>query len=124
MATPAARATRYTDPVMRAVVLAALLIPVADPPARADDVGRDMCRRGTPHRGATVDLDVKGADIHDVMRLLADVGNINIVVADTVQGKVTLKLKRVAWDLAACTIAAVHKLQVSQRDNVVLVTRR
>ena len=82
-----------------------------------------MCRRGTPHRGALVDLDVKDADIHDVMRLLADVGNVNIVVADSVQGKVTLKLKRVAWDLVACTIASVHKLQVTAKDNIVLVTK-
>jgi type IV pilus assembly protein PilQ len=82
-----------------------------------------MCRRGTPHRGAPVDLDVKDADIHDVMRLLADVGNVNIVVADSVQGKVTLKLKRVAWDLVACTIASLHKLQITAKDNVVLVTK-
>jgi type II secretory pathway component HofQ len=52
-----------------------------------------------------------------------DAGNINIVVADTVQGKVTLHLKHVAWDLAACTIAAVHKLRVTVEDNVVLVRK-
>ena len=86
------------------------------------DAERAMCRPGAKYHGATLDLDVKNADIHDVMRLLADVGNVNIVVSDTVQGKVTLKLKRVAWDLAACTIAAVHKRQVSGHGNVVLVT--
>lgn len=105
--------------MLRTVVLAAVLASTSA--AYAD---RDMCRRGTSHRGAPVDLDVKDADIHDVMRLLADVGNINIVVADTVQGKVTLRLKRVAWDLAACTIASVHKLQMTVKDNVVLVTPR
>jgi type II secretory pathway component HofQ len=103
--------------VPRAVVAALLLLAVSTT-ARAD---RDLCRPGAPHRGAPVDLDLKNADLHDVMRLLADVGNINIVVADTVQGKVTMKLKRVAWDLAACTIAAVHKLRVTAQDNVVLV---
>jgi type II secretory pathway component HofQ len=103
--------------VVSVVLLGALLVPAV---AYAD---RDMCRRGTPHRGAPVDLDVKDADIHDVMRLLADVGNVNIVVADSVQGKVTLKLKRVAWDLVACTIASLHKLQITAKDNVVLVTK-
>ncbi len=103
--------------MLRVAALVALLVPAV---AHAD---RDMCRRGTPHRGAPIDLDVKDADIHDVMRLLADVGNVNIVVADTVQGKVTLKLKRVAWDLVACTIASVHKLQVTAKDNIVLVTK-
>ncbi len=106
--------------MVRAVVLAALLASVSST-AYAD---RDVCRRGTPHRGAPIDLDVKDADIHDVMRLLADVGNVNIVVPDAVQGKVTLRLKRVAWDLAACTIAAVHKLQLTANGNVILVNRR
>jgi type IV pilus assembly protein PilQ len=100
------------------VALIALAVPAH---AHAD---RDMCRRGAQHRGAAIDLDVKNADIHDVMRLLADVGNVNIVVPDDVQGKVTLKLKKVAWDLAACTIAAVHKLQLTANGNIVLVSRR
>jgi len=45
------------------------------------------------------------------------------VVADTVTGKVTLKLKHVAWDLAACTIARVHKLEMRVEENVVLVRK-
>jgi type II secretory pathway component HofQ len=84
---------------------------------------RMMCRPGSKYRGTTLDLDVKDADIHDVFRLLSDVGNINIVVADSVRGKVTMKLKRVAWDLVACTIASVHKLEVTVHDNVVLVKK-
>lgn len=48
-------------------------------------------------------------DIHDVMRLLADVGNTNIVISYEVQGKVTLRLKRAAWDLVACTIAPTDR---------------
>lgn len=108
--------------MVRAAVLVAIAALVAAPAvARAD---RDMCRRGAKFHGAAIDLDVKDADIHEVMRLLADVGNINIVVADTVQGRVTLRLKRVAWDLAACTIAQVHKLNVTVQDNVVLVRPR
>ena len=59
-----------------------------------------------------------------MLRLLADVGHVNLVVADDVTGKVTLRMKRVAWDLAACTIAAVHHLAVTVNDNIVLVTRR
>jgi len=82
-----------------------------------------MCRPGAKYHGATLDLDVKDADVHDVMRLLADVGNVNIVVSDNVKGRVTLRLKRVAWDLVACTIASVHKLTVTVHGNVVLVKK-
>ena len=63
-------------------------------PAFAD---RELCAPNTRYRGATVDLDLKAADIHEVYRLLGDVGRVNIVIPDAVTGKVTLKLKRVPW---------------------------
>jgi type II secretory pathway component HofQ len=106
--------------VRASLVLLALFVVATPAPAHAE---RDMCKPGTKYRGATIDLDVKDADIHDVMRLLADVGNVNIVVSNNVTGKVTLKLKRVAWDLAACTIVRVHKLEMRIESNVVLVRK-
>jgi type IV pilus assembly protein PilQ len=97
-----------------------LLVPILFSAAAADG---DLCARGAAHHGATIDLDVKAADVHDVFRMLADVGHVNLVVSDDVSGKVTLRLKRVAWDLAACTIAAVHHLAVTTQNHVVLVRR-
>ena len=102
---------------MRALALATLLVAI---PAHA---GRDLCAAGARHHGAPIDLDVKDADIHEVFRLLADVGNINIVVSDEVRAKVTLRLKRVPWDQVACTIAALYKLDVTVHANVVLVKK-
>jgi type IV pilus assembly protein PilQ len=107
--------------VTRAFALA-VLIALAGGSAHA--APRDMCRSGETFRGAPLDLDVKAADIHDVMRLLADVGGVNIVVSDTVSGKVTLKLKRVSWDQVACTIAALHKLSIVADGNILLVRPR
>ena len=101
--------------MMRAFVLVAILGSTAN--------ARPMCGPGVKYHGAPLDLDVKDADVQDVYRLLADVGRVNIVVADTVQGKVTMRLKRVPWDQVACTVAAVHKLVVTIDDNVVLVTK-
>ncbi len=101
---------------MTRVVLAALLAVSAQ--ARAD---RDLCARGTPHHGAPIDLDVKAADLHDVFRLLADVAHVNLVISDDVAGKVTLALKHVAWDLAACTVARVHHLTLTVQDHILLV---
>lgn len=102
--------------MLRALAVVLILVSTA----HAD---RPMCRRDAKYHGAPISLDVKAADIHDVMRLLADVGNVNIVVPDSVQAKVTLKLKRVPWDQVTCTIAAVHKLTVTVNGNVVLVTK-
>jgi len=82
---------------------------------------RDLCARGTQYHGAPIDLDVKNADVHDIYRLLSDVGRVNVVVSDRVQGKVTMKLRHVPWDQAACTVAAVHHLTVTVQGNVLLV---
>ncbi|HET7501211.1 MAG TPA: hypothetical protein VFK02_09420 [Kofleriaceae bacterium] len=93
--------------------------------AHADDrepAGRDLCARGARHHGAPIDLDVRGADLHDVLRLIADVGHVNLVVPDDVAGKVTLKLLHVAWDAAACAVAAVHHLAITVDGNILLVT--
>ena len=87
--------------------------------ARADG---DLCAPGTKHHGRTVDLDLVRADVHDALRLLADAGRVNLVVSDEVQGKVTLRLQRVAWDAATCTIAALNHLVVTVQDNILIVS--
>ncbi len=81
-----------------------------------------MCRPGTKYRGAPIDLDLKDADIHDVLRLLADTGHVNLVVSDEVTGKVTLALRHVPWDQAACVIAATKKLTITLDGNILVVT--
>lgn len=82
----------------------------------------DFCpRRGT---GAAIDLDVRAADIRDVMRLIADAGHKDLVIPDDVAGTVTLHLKRVAWDAAACTVAALHALRITVNGSVLVVTKR
>ena len=83
-----------------------------------------LCARGAVHHGAPIDLDVKDADVHDVFRLLADVGHVNLVVSDEVSGKVTVKLKKVPWDLAACTIAEMQKLDVDVDGGILIVKPR
>ena len=52
------------------------------------------------YTGRRIDLDFKGADIHNILRLLADVGQVNVVVADDVRGDVTIKMRDVPWDQA------------------------
>lgn len=83
----------------------------------------DPCAPGAKHHGKAIDLDVKDADVHDVFRLIADAANVNLVVSDEVSGKVTLKLKHVAWDAAACTIAASQHLELDVQDNILIVKK-
>jgi type IV pilus assembly protein PilQ len=102
---------------MRALLVVALIVPAT---ARAD---RDLCGAQAKHHGALIDLDLVRADLRDVLRLLTDVGRTNLVVGDKVDGTVTLRLKRVPWDAAVCTIAAVHHLTVTVQDNILLVMK-
>jgi len=54
---------------------------------------------------------------------IADAGRVNVVIAEDVRGPVTLKLRRVAWDLALCTIVRVQHLAVTVDGDVFLVRR-
>jgi type II secretory pathway component HofQ len=112
---------------MRALLVAgSIATAVLGGVARGEDRelgGRDLCARGVRHRGAAIDLDVKGADLHDVFRLIADTGGVNIVVPDDVTGRVTLRLVHVAWDAAACAVAGVHHLRITVHDSILLVAR-
>jgi type IV pilus assembly protein PilQ len=77
-------------------------------------------RRGRP-AARRVDLDLKDADIHNVFRILADVGNVNIVAADNVTGSVTIRMKNVPWDEALETILRAKKLGMERRGNIVRI---
>lgn len=106
---------------MRVAIAALILTLLAPPVASAEE--RDACARGTRWRGRTIDLDVKHASLHDVFRMLSDVGAVNVVIGDDVRGEVTLRLKKVPWDQALCTVARSKQLRVMADGNVYLVTK-
>lgn len=62
--------------------------------------------------GVKADFDFKGADLADALRMIADVGRVNIVVDGDVHGTVTMKLRQVPWDQALEVIAQTHGLGV------------
>ncbi|MFO0741514.1 MAG: secretin and TonB N-terminal domain-containing protein [Labilithrix sp.] len=73
--------------------------------------------------GRPIDLDVKDADIHDVFRLLSDVGHANLVVADDVSGRVTVRMRRVPWDQALDVVARAKGLSIERDGSVFMITR-
>ncbi|MBZ0238027.1 MAG: type IV pilus secretin PilQ, partial [Deltaproteobacteria bacterium] len=70
------------------------------------------------YRGPTIDLDFKDADIHDLLRTLADVGRVNIVVPEEVRANVTVRMKRVPWDQALDVILAAKGLGYRKEGNL------
>ncbi|MEQ9317608.1 MAG: type IV pilus secretin PilQ [Polyangiaceae bacterium] len=75
------------------------------------------------YTGRRIDVDLKDADIHNVLRILADAGRVNIVAADNVDGTVTIRLKNVPWDQALDTILQAKKLGMVRRGNIIRVAQ-
>ncbi|MDX2054706.1 MAG: type IV pilus secretin PilQ [Polyangiaceae bacterium] len=71
--------------------------------------------------GRRIDLDLKDADIHNVLRLLADVGRVNIVTADNVTGSVTIRMRNVPWKQALDVVLQAKALGMVERGNMVRV---
>jgi len=78
-----------------------------------------------PHQayhGQHVSLDFKDADVHNVLRLLAEVSKLNIVATDEVRGKVTLRLFDVPWDQALDIVLQVLNLESEQEGNLIRIS--
>ncbi|MEM9187840.1 MAG: type IV pilus secretin PilQ [Myxococcota bacterium] len=75
------------------------------------------------YSGRRIDLDFKDADIHNILRLLAEVGNVNIVTSDEVTGTVTIRMRNVPWDQALDVILQAKGLGLVRRGNLIRVAQ-
>jgi len=73
------------------------------------------------YRGRKLSLDFKDADIKNILRLIAEVSDLNIIVADGVTGKITMRLVDVPWDQALDLILQSKNLGMARAGNVVRV---
>ena len=55
---------------------------------------------GKQYTGRRISLDLKDVEIDDVLRLIAEVSELNVIAGDDVSGKVTIRLVDVPWDQA------------------------
>lgn len=87
-------------------------ITVADP-SKVNSV------QGMSRKRLTIDL--RGADIQNVLRLLAKEGNVNIIAGEGVKGEVTMQLRSVPLDQVFLTILQSLQLGFEIRGNVIRV---
>jgi type IV pilus secretin PilQ/predicted competence protein len=123
---PAASAPMDTAPIEVATDLPSFDAGVVGPPVAADETGSvwdaPVMASGAPaavevpaaievleegglidgkeYRGRRVSLDFKDVEIADVLRLIAEVSDLNIIAGDEVKGNVTIRLVEVPWDQA------------------------
>lgn len=68
-----------------------------------------------------ISLDFKDADIGNILRLMAEVSNLNIIAGEDVKGKVSLRLVDVPWEQAFDIILKTNGLGRTQEGNVVRI---
>ena len=72
--------------------------------------------------GKKLSIEVKDADIRDVFQFITMKSGINMVLSDDVQGRVSLKLKRVPWDQALIILMRIKNLAYIRYGNVLQIS--
>jgi type IV pilus assembly protein PilQ len=73
------------------------------------------------YEGQRLTLNFQDIETRAVLQLLAETSGRNIVVSDTVQGNVTLRLRNVPWDQALDIVMTTKGLDMRENGNVIIV---
>ncbi len=78
-------------------------------------------RNPTKFYGRPISLQLKEADVRDVLTFIAEESGLNLVVADSVTGKVSLKLRDIPWDHALLVILKTQNLGYVRQGNILRI---
>ncbi len=70
-----------------------------------------------------ISMDFKDADIHNLLRILAEFSGVNIVAGDDVKGKVTVRLNNVPWDQALDSVVKGAKMAYVREGNIIRIDK-
>jgi len=73
------------------------------------------------YEGARVTFNFQDIPVRSVLQLIADVSDLNIVVADNVGGNLTLRLTNVPWDQALDIVLDARNLDMRENGNVIWI---
>ena len=91
-------------------------------PVAADDRAvSSLFSETKEYEGQRLTLNFQDIETRAVLQLLAETSGKNIVVSDTVQGNVTLRLRNVPWDQALDIVMTTKGLDMRQNGNVIIV---
>ena len=76
---------------------------------------------GGRYTGRKISLDLQDADLVNVLRLFADVANLNIVISPEVKGKVTVRMVNIPWDQSMDIILKMNGLGYVHEGNILRV---
>jgi type IV pilus assembly protein PilQ len=92
-----------------------------NPVADEIEAGSSLFSQDKEYEGQRLTLNFQDIETRAVLQLLAETSGRNIVVSDTVQGNVTLRLRNVPWDQALDIVMTTKGLDMRQNGNVIMV---
>jgi type II secretory pathway component HofQ len=95
-----------------------------DPSRRTRTGGYPAIALGEPvqrFRGEPISLDLKDADIRDVLLTFSKLAHLNMVIDPDVRGSVTVRLENIPWDQALEVILKVNGLGYVLEGSIVRV---
>lgn len=92
-----------------------------NPVAETTDTKSSLFSETKEYDGQRLTLNFQDIETRAVLQLLAETSGKNIVVSDTVQGNVTLRLRNVPWDQALDIVMTTKGLDMRQNGNVIMV---
>jgi type IV pilus assembly protein PilQ len=92
-----------------------------EPPASADILEEGGLIDGKEYAGRRISLDFKDVAVADVLRLIAEVSDLNMIAGDEVQGNITIRLVDVPWDQALDVILLTKGLGFVRIGNVLRI---
>jgi type IV pilus assembly protein PilQ len=92
-----------------------------NPAAEETDPTSSLFSETKEYEGQRLTLNFQDIETRAVLQLLAETSGRNIVVSDTVQGNVTLRLRNVPWDQALDIVMTTKGLDMRENGNVIIV---
>ena len=71
--------------------------------------------------GRPISIHLKDVEVRDVLYFISEGTGLNMVLAEDVQGKVSIKLRNVPWDQALVTVMKAKKLGYVREGNVIMI---
>ncbi len=95
------------------------------PPVSGGDVYENLAKpvEVSKYTGKKISLDLQDADVVNVLRLIADIGGVNIVFGSDVSGKVTVNLKNIPWDQALDIVLMTNGLDKVRMGKIIRIAR-
>ncbi|MBF0143096.1 MAG: type IV pilus secretin PilQ [Magnetococcales bacterium] len=73
------------------------------------------------YKGQRISMDFKGIDVQNAIKLIAEISDLNIILSDSVQGNLTMRLVNVPWDQALDLILGARGLGKVLQGNILRI---